>query len=77
MRILNGDKQKNLNYLKELVSKGYTDRGWANGGQDFTRKIKPDDEMERIDCSLYQNRGTNEVIVNHTLKEFIHVDMSD
>jgi|TARA_R110000824_G_scaffold357670_1_gene545242 hypothetical protein len=74
----NFDRGTNEKYITSLVSKhGYIDRGWSNGGADFKGTIDPVIGVEEIDCSLYENRGTNIVYVNHLSGEILHVDMSD
>lgn len=60
--------------LQELKEKGYKDLGWENGGSRFPPNVYP---QETIDLSLFRNRGTHIVYINHDHKLILHVDMSD
>lgn len=75
----NEDKTQNEELIKKLVNKeGYDDLGWANAGVEFTidseNRSSP---LTEIDCSLYANRGTNRVYIDHEAKQILHVDSSD
>lgn len=67
-----GDNEK---YIASLVSDyGYIDRGWSNDGADFKGTIDTVLGLEQIDCSLYKDRGTNVVYVNHLSGEILHTN---
>jgi len=70
-----GKLEANRLTVEALVADGYTDLGYANSGAKFT--VDEYTPKEELDCSLYPNRGTNVVYIDHTLREILHVDMSD
>ena len=76
-KTFNQDRQKFLDiiwYLKER--RGYTDLGFANAGNEFTLPEEHRD-IDKMDISMYNNKATDVVYVEHTVKEILHVDMSD
>lgn len=70
----NENQETNEKYIAELIEKGYTDLGWANGGAEFSN---PDSEKESLDCSLYAFRSTKVCYIDNTSKEILYVDMGD
>ena len=74
----NTNKEKNEALIKQMKKEGYTDLGWANDGAElsnsYERRLTP---IQEIDCSLYAQKGTHKVFVDHDAKEILHVDMSD
>lgn len=71
-------KDQNLELIEKLKKEGYTDLGWMNDGHELTiPNKKSKNKLQELDCSMYANRGTHIVYVDHDHQEILHVDMSD
>lgn len=68
-------RQRNLKHKSPFTYQDYKDLGWLNGGVtacSCDRKHK-----EELDNSLFISRGTDNIVLCHNCKTFVHYDCSD
>jgi hypothetical protein len=77
----NPDHQRDFTYSKSVWNDDvetiieYKDRGWANSGIPYCECDQK--HKETHSNGVFSFRGTDEIVICHNCKSFIHIDMSD